>query len=157
MRQRTRALCHNRCKTLGLLCALLIQLLVLGQPSSAQQDMIVIVNAANPVSSISKAELGRIFLKKSAQWSDGVRAEPVDLAPGSAVRGRFSQAVHGKETAAVKAYWQKMIFSGREVPPPELGTASEVIAFVAAHRGAVGYVGAGTSLGDRVKAISLVP
>ena len=137
--------------------ALLLLLLAVQQPAGAQQGFVVVVHPSNPVSSLSTDELSRIFLKKTAKWANGARVEPVDLANGSAVRARFSQAVHGKGTAAVSAYWQKMIFSGREVPPAELGAATEVIAFVASHRGGVGYVAEGTALGEGVKAIKITP
>lgn len=141
----------------GFLGALLLQLAVLQQPAAAQQGFVVIVHPSNPVSSLSAAELSRIFLKKTVKWEGGGRVEPVDLAASSAVRGRFSQAVHGKGTSAISAYWQKMIFSGREIPPAELGTAAEVIAFVTSHRGGVGYVAEGTALGEGVKAIRITP
>ena len=141
----------------GFLGALLHQLAVLQQPAAAQQGFVVIVHPSNPVSSLSAAELSRIFLKKTVKWEGGSRVEPVDLAASSAVRGRFSQAVHGKGTSAISAYWQKMIFSGRDIPPAELGTAAEVIAFVASHRGGVGYIAEGTALGEGVKAIRITP
>jgi len=141
----------------GFLGALLLQLLAMQQPAAAQQGFVVIVHPSNPVSSQSADELSRIFLKKTAKWENGARVEPVDLAASSAVRARFSQMVHGKGTAAISAYWQKMIFSGREVPPAELGTAAEVIAFVASHRGGVGYVAEGAALGEGVKAIRISP
>jgi ABC-type phosphate transport system substrate-binding protein len=141
----------------GLLGALLLVLAALQQPAVAQQGFVVIVHPSNPVSSVSAEELSRIFLKKTVKWGNGTRTEPVDLASSSAVRARFSQAVHGKGTAAISAYWQKMIFSGREIPPAELGTAAEVIAFVASHRGGVGYVAEGTALGEGVKAIRISP
>jgi ABC-type phosphate transport system substrate-binding protein len=141
--------------TLALLAGLL--LLSAGGPVSADDGFVVIVNASNPAASVSREELSRIFLKKTGQWQDGSRAQPVDLVDSSAVRGHFSQAVHGKDTPAIKAYWQKQIFSGRGVPPAELGSAAEVMAFVKANRGAVGYVAAGTALGGSVKAISLTP
>ena len=141
----------------GVVGALLLLLLAVQQPARAQQGFVVVVHSSNPVSSLSADELSRIFLKKTAKWGNGSRVEPVDLASGSPVRARFSQAVHGKGTAAISAYWQKMIFSGREVPPAELGTAAEVIAFVASHRGGVGYVAEGTALGEGVKAIRITP
>jgi ABC-type phosphate transport system substrate-binding protein len=136
---------------------LMVALFAMAQPSYSQQDFVLIVNAANPVSSVTREELGKIFLKKTAKWGDGARAEPVDLGAGSPVRARFSQSVHGKETSAVKAYWQKMIFSGREIPPPELGSAAEVVSFVGSKRGGVGYVPEGTELGERVKRVRLAP
>ena len=137
--------------------ALLLLLLAVQQPAAAQQGFVVIVHPSNSVSSLSGDELARIFLKKTAKWENGSRVEPVDLAASSAVRARFSQAVHGKGTSAISAHWQKMIFSGRDVPPAELGTAAEVIAFVASHRGGIGYVAEGTALGEGVKAIRIAP
>ena len=141
----------------GILGALLLHLAAMQPPAAAQQGFVVIVHPSNPVSSLSADALARMFLKKTLKWEGGNRVEPVDLAASSAVRARFSQAVHGKATAAISAYWQKMIFSGREVPPAELGTAAEVIAFVASHRGGVGYVAEGTALGEGVKAIRITP
>lgn len=158
MRQSKHSRSHpHRQGIAGFLGALLLLLAALQRPAAAQQGFVVIVNASNPVSSLSADELSRIFLKKTARWENGSRVEPVDLASSSAVRARFSQAVHGKGTAAVSAYWQKMIFSGREVPPAELGSAAEVIAFVASHRGGVGYVAEGTPLGEGVKAARITP
>ena len=61
------------------------------------------------------------------------------------------------EREPVKAYWQQMIFSGREVPPPEKASAKDVVAFVSANRGGVGYVPAGTPLGEGVKTVDVKP
>jgi hypothetical protein len=57
--------------------------------------------------------------------------------------------------AAIKAYWQQRIFSGRGVPPPELGTDAHVVAYVLKYDGAVGYVSAAAELeGTRVVTVS---
>lgn len=142
------------CQTTLTLLAVTL-LLASGGPVAADDGFIVIVHASNPETSVTKEELSRIFLKKSAQWPDGSRVQPVDLVDSSPARARFSQSVHGKDTSAIKAYWQKQIFSGRGVPPAELGSAAEVVRFVGANRGAIGYVAAGTTLGGSVKAINL--
>lgn len=125
--------------------------------SGAAETFQVIVNASNPVSSLSVQELSMLFIKKTSRWPDGVEAAPVDLREQSEVRESFSRLVHGKSTAAIKAYWQKMIFSGREVPPPERVTSAEVVGFVRANRGAIGYVAADTALGSGVKVVRVVP
>lgn len=123
----------------------------------AAEPFVVIVNAGNPVSAVAADQLSSLFLKKVTQWSGGLPAVPVDLAGDSPVRDSFSRQVHHKGTSAVKAYWQQMIFSGREVPPPEKGSAREVVAFVSANRGGVGYVPAGTPLGGDVKTVDVKP
>jgi len=142
-------------KTLLAIASLLI--LTLGLPEQgtrAQTGFVVIVNAANPVSSISSRDLSRIFLRQSRRWDDGTNAEPVDLPTDNSVRGAFSEAVHGRSAASVSSFWRQQIFSGRSVPPPERDSEAAVVAFVASHRGGVGYVGPGTST-SRVKVVSV--
>ncbi len=111
----------------------------------------VVVHSANGASSLSKADIARLFLKKSANCPDGRAAVPVDLSEGSAARRAFSRAVLERDVAAVRAYWQQQIFSGRGVPPAEKASDAEVLAFVRANPGAVGYVSAGAELGGSVK------
>ncbi|HEV8582245.1 MAG TPA: hypothetical protein VGX68_24505 [Thermoanaerobaculia bacterium] len=123
--------------------------------SGAAEPALVIVNSANPVSGMHAEEVSEAFLKKAPRWPDGVEIVPVDLSEGSAVREAFSRRVHSKPAAAVKAYWQRMIFSGREVPPPEKATGADVVAFVRTNRGAIGYVGIDTVLGSGVKVIRI--
>ena len=46
----------------------------------------VIVNKANPTSSLSKTELSRFFMKKVVRWESGDAVQPVDLTSNSPVR-----------------------------------------------------------------------
>lgn len=98
-----------------------------------------------------------MFLKKISRWQNGRRVAPVDLEERSPVRESFSQRIHAKDTSAVKAFWQRMIFSGRDVPPPEKDSPEGVLEYVREHEGAIGYVPAGTPLGEGVKSVRLSP
>jgi ABC-type phosphate transport system substrate-binding protein len=107
----------------------------------------VIVNATNPTTSVDREFLAGAFLKKTTEWPDGAVVRPVDLPSSSAVRRRFTEEVLHRSVAEVKTYWQQRIFSGRDVPPPELDTDDEIVEYVARHDGAVGYVSGGAALG----------
>lgn len=134
--------------------------LLLGPPpaGAADLDVAVIVNSANPVSSLSTSEVSNLFLKKGqTSWPSGERVLPVDLGEQSAAREAFSRKFHGRGQGSVKAYWQKQIFSGRDVPPPEKGSAAEVIAFVQSNKGGIGYVPADLELGAGVKVLPVTP
>lgn len=123
------------------------------RPSAAAADFIVVINAGNPQAALPAAEVSKMFLQKTPRWQSGARVMAVDLPEESPARASFSKMIHERSTAAVKAYWQKMIFSGRDVPPPEKTSAAEVLAYVRANPGAIGYVPAGTPLPDGVKAL----
>src|SRR6185436_149978 len=94
MRRQIRFEGRARKTAAGFLGALLIHLMFLEQPSAAGQGFVVIVNASNPISSVKRDELSRIFLKKLTQWQDGSQIEPVDLSESSPARARFSLGVH---------------------------------------------------------------
>ena len=86
------------------------------------------------------------FLKKVTRWADGEAIKPVDLRQSAAARVKFSERVLKRTVGAVRSYWQQRIFSGRDVPPPELDSDDAVVAFVAKNAGAVGYVSGAAKL-----------
>jgi ABC-type phosphate transport system substrate-binding protein len=106
----------------------------------------IIVNPANPATSISKDEVSRIFLKKSTKFPDGRGASPVDLPVNSSIRESFSKNVLGKPASAVDAYWQQQIFSGRDIPPPQKSEAA-AINLVRSNENGIAYVSAGADIG----------
>ncbi len=129
-------------------CRLAIVALALVASSGAaraQEGVVVIVNASNPVSSMSRTEVARRFLKQTTTWPNGARVEPVDLSKSSPVRQAFSRQVLGRSVASVESYWLQTVFSGRDVPPPERSSDAEVVSFVRSVPNAIGYVSAGAS------------
>lgn len=118
---------------------------------AAAQDFKVIVNSANSTSELPAAVASKIFLKEAAKFPNGTAASPVDQGKASPVRAAFSKSVVGRPVAAVETYWQQQIFSGKEVPPATKSSDDDVIAFVKANPGAIGYVsGAASTAGVKV-------
>jgi ABC-type phosphate transport system substrate-binding protein len=126
----------------------------LATAARAQAAYKVIVNPANPTASLSRAEVARLFLKKAATWPDGAAVAVIDQERASPVRQAFSLAIHQKSADAIAAYWQTAVFSGRDVPPAIAKSDADVLAFVRANPGAVGYVSAEADLAG-VKALAV--
>lgn len=116
---------------------------------ASAQGFVVVVNAASAKATLTKAEVSNIFLKKTSGFT------PVDQSKSSPVREAFAKAVHGKTSAALDAYWQGQIFSGKDVPPADKSTDADVLAFVRATPNAIGYVSSSAELGAGVKAVSV--
>jgi ABC-type phosphate transport system substrate-binding protein len=109
------------------------------------QDFKVIVNSANSTADLSADVATKLFLKQATKFPNGTVAQPVDLGKASSVRAAFSKAVLGRAVTAVESYWQQQIFSGKDVPPAAKGSDDDVIAFVKANPGAIGYVSGGAA------------
>jgi ABC-type phosphate transport system substrate-binding protein len=115
----------------------------------------VVVHAENAVSSMSKPDVAKLFLKKVTSWPGGEAVAPVDLPGESSVRKAFCHGVLGKDLLAVESYWQQAIFSGRAVPPPEKPSDAQVLAYVREHPNAIGYVSGEADLGASVKELTI--
>src|SRR5690242_2198257 len=115
-------------------------------PLPASAAYRVVVHPRNPATAVDRRFLSQVFLRKTVTWSNGETIRPVDLAPDSPIRRRFTDEVHGRSVAAVKSYWQQVIFSGRGLPPPELPTEDAVARFVSRNPGAIGYVSGAADL-----------
>ena len=132
----------------------LLVVLAIGQAGAVSPSYRVIVNAENGMTTLDRKFLTDAFLKKTTRWPNGAFIRPVDLGADSAVRRRFSEDVLNRSVAAVKSYWQQLIFSGRAIPPPELEAEADIIQYVARYRGAIGYVSANGELaGVRVVSV----
>ncbi|MEM6792499.1 MAG: hypothetical protein AAF725_00830 [Acidobacteriota bacterium] len=137
--------------------ALLVVVISRETPPVHAQDaeFVVIVHPDNPSLYLKRSQASLLLLKKKSRWPDwNLQAEPVDLGSDSDVRKALSREIHRKSVSTIKNYWQKQIFSGRNTPPPELKTDSEVVAWVSQRPGAIGYVSASTRL-DGVKSIEV--
>jgi ABC-type phosphate transport system substrate-binding protein len=127
-------------KKIFILFILLTFIFPIGVLEAQDYSFKIIVNISNPVSSLTKAQVSRIFLKKDSRWEKGEKVYPVDLVGTSLVRENFSKTIHVRGVSAIKAYWQKQIFSGRSVPPLEKMNNNEILDYVKSHPGAIGYV-----------------
>jgi ABC-type phosphate transport system substrate-binding protein len=125
--------------------ALLAALLALAPAAAPCAEFVVVAHPSVEASSVSRADLGRMFLRFQTEWPGGGHVRPVDQAKSSAVRESFSREVLGRTLSALEQFWTQSIFSGRAVPPVEKRTDSEVLAYVRDTPGAVGYVSAAAS------------
>jgi ABC-type phosphate transport system substrate-binding protein len=106
----------------------------------AMADVVVVVSAKSAVAALSKAQVEDIFLGKTIRFPDGAPALAIDQAEGSAVRDEFYSKVAGKSAAQIKAYWSKIIFTGRGQPPPSVPNTIEMMKRIAASPAAIGYI-----------------
>ena len=124
---------------------LILLTILVGAVPGAPPELRVVVNEANPVSSLSRQEVSDLFLKKTSRWAQLGLVMPVDQPEGAAVRETLNREIHHKSLSAVRAYWQQRIFSGRDVPPPEKDGDAEVLSFVRKNPGAIGYISSSAS------------
>ncbi|MCP5161507.1 MAG: phosphate ABC transporter substrate-binding protein [Hahellaceae bacterium] len=109
--------------------------------SSVLADIAIIVSPASGVSTANTEDVARVFLGKSKEIA-GAATLPLDQAEGSPAREQFNEKILHKSQAQVKAYWSKLIFTGKGTPPKDVAGDDAVKAQVAADPKAIGYIDA---------------
>ncbi|GGX93975.1 phosphate ABC transporter substrate-binding protein [Massilia dura] len=108
--------------------------------SAHAADLVVIVSARAPVTALRADQVADIFLSEVNRFPDGSEAIAVDQNIGSSQRDEFYDRVAHRSPALMKAYWTKMIFTGRAQPPREVAGSAAVRKLVAENPGMIGYI-----------------
>lgn len=103
-------------------------------------DLVVIVSARTPVTTLRADQVADIFLSQTNRFPDGSEAVAVDQNLGSPLRDEFYGKVARRSPALMKAYWTKLIFTGRGQPPAEVDGNAAMRKLVADTPGMIGYV-----------------
>jgi hypothetical protein len=122
--------------------------------SSPPPVYLIVVHPNSPATTLERQFLEDTFLKKVKTWPNREAIRPVDQVLNATVRRRFTDEVLRRSVEAVRAYWQQRIFSGRDVPPPELENDEAVIKYVTKYPGAIGYV-SGTARLNGLKVVTV--
>jgi ABC-type phosphate transport system substrate-binding protein len=122
--------------------------------TASASEIMVIVSASNPAGALRQDQVADIFLGQIGHFPDGTDVIALDQGIGSAIRDEFYLKVASKTPPLLKAYWTKMIFTGRAQPPRELPDSIAVRKLVAANPNLIGYIDR-SALDSSVKAVLL--
>lgn len=103
------------------------------------QDVIVVTHKRVSISTISKAQLREIFVGTRTRFDDGTRAVPV-LLKGGPAHEVFLHHHLGDSPEEFRARWRKAVFTGQGSMPKECATEADLLEYIAATPGAIGYV-----------------
>jgi ABC-type phosphate transport system substrate-binding protein len=103
-------------------------------------DVVPVVSAKSEITTLTKVQLADIFLGRVSRFPNGVQAVPVDQSEDAPARVLFYAHLAGRSGAQMKAYWAKIIFTGRGQPPQEIHGNAELKRRIAQDPAAIGYI-----------------
>ena len=131
-------------------CALV--LLALVSPVVNAEIAVVVNPSVNVGNAVSQDIIQRIFLGKTSRFESGTSSSPINQNDTNPIREEFITKVLGKTQGEYRAYWARLIFTGKGRPPDELDNDAAVKQRVASDPGVVGYINA-NAVDDSVKVI----
>ncbi len=113
-------------------------ILLLGTVAKAQ-DVLIVANAGLTVTQITETQLRDIFTGARTRFDNGARAVPV-LLKGGPVHEVFLRRHVGDTPDEFRVRWRKAVFTGQGSMPREFASEAELLHYIEATPGAIGYV-----------------
>ncbi len=114
-------------------------LVLLFSALAARAEVAVVVHPSNNTA-LNEANIHRLFLGKQQAFADGRHAIVIAAPNASQTHHEFNRRVLGKSQSQLKAYWARLIFTGKGAPPREARSESDVVELVASNPNMIGYV-----------------
>jgi ABC-type phosphate transport system substrate-binding protein len=107
---------------------------------TAFADVVPVVSSKSAVDELSRDQVVDIFLGKADRFPNGQPAVPIDQAEGSELRDTFYMQFANRSAAQLKAYWSKIVFTGKGQPPREVSPTEKVKRVLASNPHSIGYI-----------------
>lgn len=117
-----------------------------------QADVVVIVNARNPLEKMTATEVRNYWMRKGAQriWpglNEGVK--PADRKSSCEERDTFYKRMIGLSQMEIESYFAAKQYQNADQPPKKFASDAEILAYVAEHVGAIGFVSRSSLAGNK--------
>ncbi len=109
-------------------------------PTVVAEELLVVVSEGSRVESLTKGEVVDLFMGRYVTFPNGDKARVFDLASKSKTKGQFYKLLVNRTEAQVNAYWARLLFSGRSVPPEEADSPEALITQIQQTDLAIGYI-----------------
>lgn len=119
---------------------------------SSLAGTVVIVDKDSDINQLSQEEIRDIFLGKINTFPNGKLAVPLDLSQDSEARQTFLNKIVQRNESQLRAYWSRLIFTGRGKPPKTVDDEYELVMRVADDPNLIGYVST-DAIDDSVKVV----
>ena len=118
-----------------------------------QAEVVVIVNPDNPIISLSKKDVQRLFLGRMHKFPESDRkVESVDSLEGGSDYNSFYSSIIKMSKSKLKRYRAYYLFSGKGRLPTQMKNSKSILEYVSNTRNAIAYIDE-KDITDRVKIV----
>ena len=126
----------------------LLLLLAFSFWQGAQAQGVVLVSArTGGIAELDRETAAQLYLGRRTSLPDGRSARLLDL-PAGPERDLFYERLTAKNPSQIRAYWSRMVFTGRAHPPHEANDQEDALRRVLTDPSALAYLPAASVVGQ---------
>ena len=106
---------------------------------AARAEIVLVTAIGSTVDALSRDEAEQLSLGRRATLSARGALTLLDL-PSGPVRDQFYRLLTGKNPSQIRAYWSRMVFTGRALPPTESADVNDARRILLENPNAIAYL-----------------
>ncbi|KAA6185838.1 hypothetical protein F2Q65_07515 [Thiohalocapsa marina] len=106
----------------------------------AAEPVLVVMDPASGLDRLTREQVINIFLGRFRRLPNAQAAVPIDRSRDEALMTDFYRLLVDKSPAEIRAYWARLVFSGKTEPPQKAHDLDDMIERLANTPGAVAYI-----------------
>ena len=106
---------------------------------SSLAEIYVVAHKNSDIAALSKNDVAALFLGKKRTLPNGELALIIDRGGDSIARTDFFYLLNEMSLSRVNAYWSRLTFSGRMIPPTVIDRDEEMFQVLSEHHNAISY------------------
>jgi len=119
---------------------LIIILLIILSPVNVYAEIAVIANLESNIVKLTQRQITDIYMGRQQYLKNGQKLIPLDQSENSAIRAEFYHLLTGKPISMINAYWARLLFTGRALPPMLVEDNQAMLEAVKNNANAIGYL-----------------
>ena len=113
-------------------------LLMLAAPA-VRAEIVLVTAMDSAIEELSRDEAEQLYLGRRATLSARGALILLDL-PSGPIRDQFYRLLTGKNPSQIRAYWSRMVFTGRALPPTESADVNDARRILLENPNAIAYL-----------------
>lgn len=120
--------------------------------TQVKAEIAIIVHPSLDIPAMTQDNVQRIFLGKTTRFENDKVANPINQSEGNPIRDQFISKALDKTDGQYRAYWSRLIFTGKGTPPKDMGGDADIKKLVADNPNMIGYIDV-MAVDDSVKVV----
>lgn len=113
--------------------------LCLSAQARADDEFALVMASDAPAIELRRETAEQLYLGRRTTSEDGRQVQLIDLPAGPA-RDHFYRLLTGKNPSQIRAYWSRLVFTGRALPPREADSAEQLGQLLTQLPNSIGYL-----------------
>ncbi|PCJ31169.1 MAG: hypothetical protein COA90_07075 [Gammaproteobacteria bacterium] len=103
-------------------------------------DIVVVTNKDNPIKTLTKKQIIDIYMGRRSTYPNGQPVIAIDQKTDGLTRKLFYKHLVNKTVSEINAYWARLLFSGRAMPPKTAENIASIVEMLKNNKSAIAYM-----------------